>query len=333
MELLVLHVQDIILLLGCALVAGAAAGSIGVVGPVPAAGAATAVAAAGGSASVAVGAASVRASSRCCLIRSCGSRGGDGGAAFAGDLRGIGRLPAFAGHVVDGHARLHVVHEHVELDGLAVVLDGFRLHLNPARHQVVCGEQRGDAVEHVVARAAHVVAHQLLVIQHAHRVERARARDQVLLVGVFPAQLVRDQVAAVVQHAVVDEAVFALHPAARVHLRDVAAFLVGYGVGPDACEGGAATAFEIQVAELHERPARLVLRREPRLAMVDVDAQRAGVGGDVGDGRLGGSRVLVGAGAAVRAVDGAAGAGGAIADADGASRCGKRERERQRQGG
>ena len=331
MELLVLHVQDIVLLLGCALVAGAvAAGSVGVAGVAPAAGpVATAVGAA-----AAVGIAPVGAS-RCCLIRSCGRCGGDGGVAFAGDLRGFGRFPAFAGHVVDGHARFHVVHEHVELHGFAVVLNGLRFHLNPARYQVVCGEQRGDAVEHVVARAAHVVAHQLLVIQHAHRVERARARDQVLLVGVFSAQLVRDQVAAVVQHAVVDEAVFALHPAARVHLRDVAAFLVGYGVGPDAREGGAATAFEIQVAELHERPARLVLRCKPGRTVVDIDAQRAGVGGDVGDGRLGGSRVVGsgGAGAAVRAAHGAAVAGGAIADADGAARCGKRERERQRQGG
>ena len=135
--------------------------------------------------------------------------------------------------------------------------------------------------------------------------------------------------AAVIQHAVVDEAVFALHPAARMHLRDVAALLVGYGVGPDSREGGAATAFEIQVAELHKRPARLVLGREPGLAVVDVDAQRAGVRGDVGDGRLGGLRTL--AGAAVGAADGAAGVGGAIADADGAARCGKRERECQRQ--
>ena len=170
--------------------------------------------------------------------------------------------------------------------------------LNPARHQVVCGEQRGDAVEYVVARAAHVVAHQFLVIQHAHRVERARARDQVLLVGIFSAQLMRDQVAAVVQHAIVDEAVFALHPAAWVYLRDVAALLVGYGVGSDACEDGAAAAFEIQVAELHKRSARLVLRREPGHAVVDIDAQRAGIRRDVGDGRLRGSRVV---GVAVRA--------------------------------
>lgn len=258
MELLVLHVQDVVLLLGRALVVGAvAAGSVAIAGI----------------ASATAGAApAARASSRSRLIRPCGCRGGDGGAAFAGDLRGFGRFPAFAGHVVDGYARLHVVHEHVELHGFAVVLDGLRFHLNSARHQVVCGEQRRDAVEHVVARAAHVVAHQLLVIQHAYCIERARARDQVLLVGVLPAQLVRDQMAAVVQHAVVDEAVFALHPPAWVHLRDVAALLVGYGIGPDSCEGGAAAAFEIQFAELHKRPARLVLGREPGLAVVDVDA-------------------------------------------------------------
>ena len=104
--------------------------------------------------------------------------------------------------------------------------------------------------------------------------------------------------AAVVQHAVVDEAVFALHPPAWVYLRNVAAHLAGYGVGSDACEGGAAAAFEIQVAELHKRLARLVLRRKPGLAVVDVDAQRAGVRGDIGDGRLRGSRVV---GVAVRA--------------------------------
>ena len=175
MELLVLHVQDVVLLLGCALVA---AGSATAAAPV----------AAGGPT---VGAAAC-ASPGSCLIRPRGCRGGDGGAAFASDLRGFGRLPAFAGHVVDGHARLHVVHEHVELHGFAIVLDGLRFHLHPACHQVVCGEQRGDAVKHVVARAAHVVANQLLVIQHAHRVEGARARDQVLLVGVLPAQLVCD---------------------------------------------------------------------------------------------------------------------------------------------
>ena len=292
MELLVLHVQDVVLLLGRALAAGTvAAGSVGVAGIV------SATAGAAPAATLAVGFAPVDASC-CCLVRPCGCCGGDGGAAFAGDLRGFGRFPAFAGHVVDGNAWLHVVHEHVELDGLAVVLDGLRFHLNPACHQVVCGEQRGDAVEHVVARAAHVVAHQFLVIQHAHRIERARARDQVLLVGVFSAQLVRDQMAAVVQHAVVDEAVFALHPPAWVYLRNVAALLVGYGVGSDACESGAAAAFEIQVAELHKRSARLVLRRKPGHAMVDIDAQRAGIRRDVGDGRLRGSRVV---GVAVRA--------------------------------
>lgn len=323
MELLVLHVQDVVLLLGRALAAGAVpAGSV--------AGIVSAAAGVAPAATLAVGFAPVGAS-RSRLIRPCGCCGGDGGAAFAGDLRGFGRFPAFAGHVVDGHAWLHVVHEHVELDGLAVVLDGLRFHLSPARHQVVCGEQRGDAVEHVVTRAAHIVAHQLLVIQHAHRVERARARDQVFLVGVFSAQLMRDQVAAVVQHAVVDEAVFALHPPAWVYLRNVAALLVGYGVGSDACESGAAAAFEIQVAELHKRSARLVLRRKPGHAVVDIDAQRAGIRRDVGDGRLCGSRTL--AGAAVGAADGAAGAGGAVADADGAARCGKCERERQRQGG
>ena len=273
-----LHVQDVVLLLGYALVA---AGSATAAAPV----------AAGGPAAAAASAPVARASPGSCLIRPRGRCGGDGGAAFAGDLRGFGRFPAFAGHVVDGHARFHVVHEHVELHGFAVVLNGLRFHLNPARYQVVCGEQRGDAVEHVVARAAHVVAHQLLVIQHAHRVERARARDEVLLVCVLPAQLVRDQVAAVVQHAVVDEAVFALHPPAWVYLRNVAALLVGYGVGSDACEGGAAAAFEIQVAELHKRSVRLVLRRKPGHAMVDIDAQRAGIRRDVGDGRLRGSRV------------------------------------------
>ena len=295
MELLVLHVQDVVLLLGRALVAGAvAAGSVAIAGIASAtAGAALAAGpvAATAAATLAVGFAPVGASC-CCLVRPCGCCGGDGGAAFAGDLRGFGRFPAFAGHVVDGHAWLHVVHEHVELDGLAVVLNGLRFHLNPARHQVVCGEQRGDAVEHVVARAAHVVAHQFLVIQHAHRVERARARDQVLLVGIFSAQLVRDQVAAVIQHAVVGEAVFALHPAAWVYLRDVAALLVGYGVRSDSCEGGAAAAFKIQVAELHKRPARLVLRRKPGHAVVDVDAQRAGIRRDVGDGRLRGLHVV-----------------------------------------
>lgn len=294
MELLVLHVQDVVLLLGCALAAGVvAAGSVGIAGVALAAGPVAAALAA----APAVGLAPVGAS-RSRLIRPCGCCGGDGGAAFAGDLRGFRRFPAFAGHVVDAHAWLYVVHEHVELYGFAVVLDGLRFHLNPARHQVVCGEQRGDAVEHVVARAAHIVAHQLLVIQHAHRVERARARDQVLLVGVFSAQLVRDQMAAVVQHAVVDEAVFALHPPAWVYLRDVAALLVGYGIGPDAGEGGAAATFEIQVAELHERPARFVLRCKPGRTVVDINAQRAGVRGDIGDGRLRGSRVV---GVAVRA--------------------------------
>ena len=326
MELLVLHVQDVVLLLGHALAAGAvAAGSVAIAG----------IASAAIGAAPAVGLAPVGAS-RCCFIRPCGCCGGDGGAAFAGDLRGFGRFPAFAGHVVDGHAWLHVVHEHVELDGLAVVLNGLRFHLNSARHQVVCGEQRGDTVEHVVARAAHIVAHQLLVIQHAHRVECARPRDQVLLVGVFSAQLMRDQVAAVVQHAVVDEAVFALHPPAWVYLRNVAALLVGYGVGSDACEGGAAAAFEIQVAELHERPASLVLRREPGLAVVDIDAHRAGVRRDVGDGRLRGLRVAgvaVRAGVSAWAADGDAGSSGVIADADGTARYGKCERERQRQGG
>ena len=330
MELLVLHVQDVVLLLGRALAAGAvAAGSVAI------AGIASATAGATAAVTLAVGLTPAGAS-RCCLIRPCGCCGGDGGAAFASDLRGFGRFPAFAGHVVDGHAWLHVVHEHVELDGLAVVLDGLRFNLNPARHQVVCGEQRGDAIEHVVARAAHIVAHQLLVIQHAHRVERARARDQVFLVGVFSAQLMRDQVAAVVQHAVVDEAVFALHPAAWVYLRDVAALLVGYGVRSDSCKGGAAATLEIQVAELHERPASLVLRREPGLAVVDIDAQRAGVRRDVGDGRLRGLRVAgvaVRAGVSAWAADGDAGSSGVIADADGTARYGKCERERQRQGG
>ncbi len=100
----------------------------------------------------------------------------------------------------------------------------------------------------------------------------------------------RDQVAAVVEHPVVHEVVLVLHPARRMHARDVAARFAGHRVGPDARKRLAATPFEIQVAELHERAAIRVVLAESGLPVVDVDAQRPAVLRDVGDGRAGGAR-------------------------------------------
>ena len=78
------------MLIGHALAAGAvAAGSVGVAGSVAIAGIVSAAAGATAAAAAAVGLAPVGAS-RSCLIRPRGCCGGDGGAAFAGDLRGFG---------------------------------------------------------------------------------------------------------------------------------------------------------------------------------------------------------------------------------------------------
>ena len=192
------------------------------------------------------------------------------------------RLPVIARHVVDLHAGLHVVDEDVEAYGLPAVFHGFRLHLNPARHQVVRCKERGHAIEDMVVRAADVVAHQLLVIGHPHGVHRARAGDEVTLVGVLAAQLVRNEVAAIVEHLVVDEAVAMLDPARRVDLRDVAAFGIGDGFGSDkACRRPAAP-LEVELAEIEERSARRVIGGESRLSLVDIDAERARVFGNIG---------------------------------------------------
>ena len=72
MELLVLHVQDVVLLLGYALAAGAV-----VAGSVAIAGIASTAAGVAPAAAPAVGLAPVGAS-RSCLIRPRGCRGGDG---------------------------------------------------------------------------------------------------------------------------------------------------------------------------------------------------------------------------------------------------------------
>ena len=100
----------------------------------------------------------------------------------------------------------------------------------------------------MVVRAADVVAHQLLVIGHPHGVHRARTGDEVTLVGVLAAQLVRNEMAAIVEHLVVDEAVAMLDPARRVDLRDVTAFGIGDSLGSDkACRRPAAP-LEVELA-------------------------------------------------------------------------------------
>ena len=92
---------------------------------------------------------------------------------------------------------------------------------------------------------------------------------------VLAAQLVRNEVAAIVEHLVVDEAVAMLDPARRVDLRDVAAFGIGDSLGSDkACRRPAAP-LEVELAEFHERSARRVIGGESRLSLVDVDAECA----------------------------------------------------------
>ena len=126
----------------------------------------------------------------------------------------------------------------------------------------------------MVVRAADVVAHQLLVIGHPHGVHRARAGDEVTLVGVLAAQLVRNEVAAVVEHLAVDEAVAMLDPARRVNLRDVAALGIGDSLGSNKAERRAAAPLEVELAEFHERPVRRVIGGESGLPLVDIDAER-----------------------------------------------------------
>ena len=137
--------------------------------------------------------------------------------------------------------------------------------------------------------------------------------------------------AAVVQHAVVHEAVLALHPAAWVNRRDVAALVVGNGVGADARERLAAATLEIQLAELHKRAAGFVLRRESGHAAVDVDAQGARIRRDVGDSCTRGISGAVGLAVVLRLAGGGRVAASACAVGRGDARAAKaRECQRKR---
>lgn len=165
----------------------------------------------------------------------------------------------------------------------------------------------------MVARLLHVIGHDAFVISHANRIHGARARDEVFLVGVFSAKLMRDQVAAVVEHFLVNEVVAVLLPAAWMHLRNVAAGRVAQRVDTDARECRAAAPFEIEVGEPHECAAFEVVVGKAWLAVVDVNAKRARVFGNVGNLHGGGAGRL---GIAERA----------------ALACGERQRAAQRKG-
>ena len=105
--------------------------------------------------------------------------------------RGV-REGAFPGGVVNHDSRLDVVAVDVEQHALALVLHGHRFHLHAAGYQIFALENRRDAVEDMVPRFFYVVRREVLKRQHPLDVQIARARDEVLFVGVFGGQLVAD---------------------------------------------------------------------------------------------------------------------------------------------
>ncbi len=134
----------------------------------------------------------------------------------------------------------------------------------------------------MAAGLADMVAHRLLKAEHPFGAEVACAGDGVALVGVLAAQLEGDEVAAVVEHPAVDEVVLGLLPAGRMDLANIAAFLGGQRLGPQAGEGLAAA------SEVVERDVGLkcvggrVVGGEAGLVAVEDDVKLTGLAVQVG---------------------------------------------------
>ena len=120
------------------------------------------------------------------------ARAGSGCLAAGRHVWHVARLTTFARDVINFHTRFYVVYKYVEANGLPAIFNRFRFHLHAACHEVVRGKNGRHAIKHVVARLLHVIGHDVFVISHANRIHGARARDEVFLVGVFSAKLMRD---------------------------------------------------------------------------------------------------------------------------------------------
>ena len=91
----------------------------------------------------------------------------------------------------------------------------------------------------MVAGFLDVVRHQVLERQHPLHIQVAGAGDQVLLVGIFPGQLITNKMTAVVEVLAVHKVVLDSLPAGGFYLADAAPLLSGHeicahiGIGRD----------------------------------------------------------------------------------------------------
>ena len=197
-------------------------------------------------------------------------------------LRGGVRLRqmALAGGVVDGDTGLDIVGVNGKAHALAAVLQRQGLHPNAPGHQLRALKVRCHPVEHVVAGLPDVRGHLVFKGQHPLYIQIPGAGDEVLLIGVFPRQLVADEVAAVVEVLAVHAVIFGQLPAAGLYLADGAPVLRGHQVPAHAGVGGAAAAQGVQGAVRFKRGPIQLAGVKVRLAAAHLRPGTAGIGGE-----------------------------------------------------
>ena len=198
---------------------------------------------------------------------------------------------AGTGSVVDGDAGLVIIDIDVEADALALVLHRLGLHLHAPGHQLSALKDGSDPVEDVVAGLLDVIRHHVFKGEHPLHVEIAGAGDEVLLIGILTAELIADEMAAVVQVLAIHDVIFHRLPAAGLDLADAVPFLRGHQVQTDVGIGGAAPAKQIQAAVSLERVGGEVLLGKAGLVVLEHHIGLAGEGRDVLQ-REGGGRGL-----------------------------------------
>ena len=97
-----------------------------------------------------------------------------------------------------------------------------------------------------------VIRHHVFKGEHPLHVEIAGAGDEVLLIGILTAELIADEMAAVVQVLAVHDVIFHRLPAAGLDLADAVPFLHGHQVQTDVGIGGAAPAKQRRAEQQEE---------------------------------------------------------------------------------
>ncbi len=148
---------------------------------------------------------------------------------------------------------LGVVDIYIIRNAFPIILHGHSFHLYTICQQIVSIKIRGYTVQHVVICFRNIICHHIFKRKHSVHVHIACAGDQIFLIGIFPGQLIPDQVASVIQIVSVYLVICNGMPASGLDMSNALPFSSGHQICSHTGKSSAAPSQAVQFTVSFER--------------------------------------------------------------------------------